>query len=189
MDQDTWNQRWSDRNSHDGWQVDSWLEKQHSLLTQGTALDVACGRGRNALYLARNNYRVSGVDYSDVALQQLRDAAAAEGLGIETLEADLEWQPQLPQGPFDLIINFYFLQRPLIPHLKEEVKPGGLLIIRTFSEVVIDEPCSLKPHMHLHQGELLELFSDWQILVYEEGIETSKKGGSLVGIVARKPHA
>jgi 2-polyprenyl-3-methyl-5-hydroxy-6-metoxy-1,4-benzoquinol methylase len=187
MDQHIWNQRWSDRDSHDGWRVDSWLKKQHGLLTQGTALDIACGRGRNALYLARNNYRVSGIDYSDVALQQLNEAAASQGLKIETLQADLEQQPQLPQGPFDLIINFYFLQRPLIPQLKERVKPGGLLILRTFSEVVIDEPCCLGAAMYLQQGELLKTFADWQILVYEEGIETSKKGGSLVGIVARKP--
>jgi 2-polyprenyl-3-methyl-5-hydroxy-6-metoxy-1,4-benzoquinol methylase len=187
MNKNIWNQRWSDRNSHEGWQVDNWLRQQQHLLSQGTALDVACGRGRNSLYLARTNYHVTAIDYSSIALLQLKEVATAEHLEIKTLQIDLEQQIALPQGHFDLIINFYYLHRPLIPQLMQCVKPGGLIMIRTFSEVIIDKPCTLDPQMHLQAGELLKLFSDWQILVYEEGIETSKKGGSLVGMVARKP--
>ncbi len=185
--QDFWNERWQNRDSHDGWKVDNWLLQQEELLHKGTALDVACGRGRNALFLAQHGYQVTAIDYSAIALKQLQAEAQEFDLQIATAEIDLEKQPQLPQGPFDLVINFYYLHRPLLPQLKELVKPGGLLIMRTFSEVIIDEPCCLEPQMVLKREELLETFKDWQILRYEEGIETSKKGGSLVGLVARKP--
>ena len=71
--------------------------------------------------------------------------------------------------------------------MQELVKPGGLIIIRTFSSAGHFAPCRLKPEMVLEPEELRRLFSDWDILVYEEGVEASKKGGSLVGIIARKP--
>ena len=183
----TWDQRWQDKDFSDGWQVDSWLAAQQHFLESGTALDIACGRGRNALYLAEQGYQVTGIDYSQVALHQLQDEATKRQLQLNTAQLDLEQTPDLPLEQFDLVINFYFLHRPLLPALQQLVKPGGLIIVRTFSNAGNFDPCRLKPEMVLAENELKTFFNSWQILTYEEGVEASKKGGSLVGIVARKP--
>ncbi len=187
QERQTWDQRWSEKSFSDGWQVDSWLAAHQHILKQGTALDVACGRGRNSLFLAEHGYQVTALDYSPVALSQLQEEAAHRGLQLASHLVDLEQQPQLPAGQFDLVINFYYMHRPLLPVMQELVKPGGLIIIRTFSSAGHFEPCRLKPEMILEPEELRRLFRDWDIMVYEEGVEASKKGGSLVGIIARKP--
>jgi len=185
--QDIWNKRWTDRNFSDGWAADSWLIRHRHRLGRGEALDIACGRGRNALLLAESGYRVTAVDYSGVALKQLEQEAHKRGLQVETIHCDLEQQPELPQKQFDLIINFFYLHRPLLPQLLLNVKPGGLALIRTFTTAGNGEPCQLGPEMVLDPGELRSYFTDWDILVYEEGVEPSKKGGTLAGIIARKP--
>ncbi len=183
----SWNERWSDKDFSDGWQADSWLLQQRCLLNGSSALDVACGRGRNALFLAEQGFSVTALDYSAVALRQLTEKAAERGVTITTLETDLENSPQLPQQQFDLVINFFYLYRPLLLRLREQVKPGGLIMIRTFTSAGHGEPCRLEPKMVLEPGELLQVFADWEILVHEEGLEPSKKGGTLVGLLARKP--
>lgn len=126
--QDIWNKRWTDRNFSDGWAADSWLIRHRHRLGRGDALDIACGRGRNALLLAESGYRVTAVDYSGVALKQLEQEAHKRGLQVETIHCDLEQQPELPQKQFDLIINFFYLHRPLLPQLLLNVKPGGWLL-------------------------------------------------------------
>ncbi len=186
-EQQTWDQRWQKKSFSDGWQVDSWLAAHRHILRQGTALDLACGRGRNALFLAEHGYQVTAVDYSRVALNQLQEEGARRGLKLTTRLIDLEQQPDLPAQQFDLVINFYYMHRPLLPSMQKLVKPGGLIIIRTFSHAGDFEPCRLAPAMVMETGALRQLFNGWEILVYEEGVEASKKGGSLVGIIARKP--
>lgn len=182
-----WNKRWTDRNYSDGWTPDNWLSKHHHRLGSGDALDIACGRGRNALLLAKAGYQVTAIDYSSVALQQLEQESQQRGLQVETILCDLEHQAKLPQKQFDLIINFFYLHRPLLPQIMQSVKPGGLVIIRTFSTAGNGEPCRLGPEMVLNPGELRSYFANWDILVYEEGLEPSKKGGTLAGVIARKP--
>jgi len=186
-EQRKWDERWAEKEFSDGWQVDSWLERHSQLLSGGSALDLACGRGRNALYLAGRGYRVTAVDYSAVALAQLEQEAQRRGLQIATIQADLERQPVLPQQQFDLVVSCYYLHRPLLARMKQLVKPGGTIILRTFSSAGDFEPCRLAPAMVLAAGELLGVFAGWDILVHEEGLEASRKGGSLVGLIARKP--
>lgn len=185
--QNIWNQRWTDRNYSDGWTPDSWLVKHRYLLDSGEALDIACGRGRNTLFLAESGYQVTAIDYSSVALEQLKQKSSQHRLQVETMLWDLEQQADLPQKQFDLIINFFYLNRPILPLLKQSIKPGGLAIIRTFTTAGNGAPCQLGPEMVLNPGELKTYFTNWDILVYEEGLEPSKKGGTLVGLIAQKP--
>lgn len=186
-DKNIWNERWTNRDFSNGWTPDNWLVKHSNRFGRGEALDIACGRGRNALFLAESGYRVTAVDYSSVAMEQLDQEAGRLGLNVETRLCDLEKQPDLPPKEFDLIINFFYLHRPLFPLIKQHVKTDGLAIIRTFTTAGNGEPCSLGPDMVLEPGELRSYFSDWDILAYEEGLEPSKKGGTLAGIIARKP--
>ncbi|MCM2334640.1 MAG: class I SAM-dependent methyltransferase, partial [Anaeromyxobacteraceae bacterium] len=93
----------------------------------GRALAVAGGAGRHARWLARRGLEVTLADLSDVALGQARAAAAAEGLTLTLVQADLE-AGAFPAGPWDLVLCTYFLHRPLFPAIRAALRPGGLLV-------------------------------------------------------------
>jgi SAM-dependent methyltransferase len=184
--QNKWNARWRPKAPDANWQADSWLLKAFPLLHKGRVLDIACGNGRNALYLAEHGFTVTAIDLSPEALALLTREAARRSLAIATRRVDLETDPQLPAGPFDLVIDFFYLHRPLLPLLGKLVRPGGLIVLRTFSCAGPFPGGPTNPDFALKPGELVELFEDWDILLHEEGVEPAHKGGSLAGIVARK---
>jgi len=184
--QQRWDSRWQEP-SDEAWVPDPWLVRVAPLLPGGQALDVACGRGRNARYLAARGLAVTALDISGEALTQLDREAARCDLAIVTRRLDLEAEPQLPDGPFDLVIDLFYLHRPLIPRLQRLVRPGGVMVLRTFSSAGDFPAGSLSPEFVLRPGELYEWFDGWEILHHEEGLEASRKGGSLAGIVARRP--
>jgi SAM-dependent methyltransferase len=102
-------------------------------LAAGRALDLACGEGRNAVWLAERGWRVTGVDFADVALAKARRLAAARGVEVEWVEADVRaWEP--PAGAFDLVVLLY-LQLPAherrVVHERAAaaVAPGGSLLV------------------------------------------------------------
>jgi SAM-dependent methyltransferase len=182
-----WNARWRAKAADADWQADPWLQRVMPLLRPGRTLDVACGSGRNAIFLAERGFAVTAIDLAPEALMLLDQEASRRGLAIDTRLVDLEANPLLPAGPFDLVIDFFYLHRPLLPLLRELVQPGGLMVLRTFSCAGPFPGGSGNPDFVLNPGELLELFQSWDILCHEEGLEPSHKGGSLAGIVARRP--
>lgn len=107
-----WNKIWQERANTD-LLPDPWLRKVLSLLpTAGRVLDLACGRGRNALFLAECGYAVTAVDASGEALEQLASEAQRRGLRIDRLQRDLETNPQLLLEPFDVLIQFLLAAVP-----------------------------------------------------------------------------
>jgi tellurite methyltransferase len=96
----------------------------------GKALDIATDKGRNALYLAERGFRVEGIDISGVALEEARKRAEAKGLSIAFTQADLETFEFIDS--YDLIVNINFLQRSLIPRLKNALKLGGHIVFETY---------------------------------------------------------
>ena len=102
-------------------------------LEPGRALDVACGEGRNAVWLAERGWRVTGVDFSDVALGKAAELAAARGVAVEWVLADV-LDYELEPRSFDLVAMLY-LQLPAqeleraIGSATEAVAPGGVLIV------------------------------------------------------------
>ncbi|HTU95619.1 MAG TPA: methyltransferase domain-containing protein, partial [Solirubrobacteraceae bacterium] len=114
----------------------SWLAEQCDLLTGPPgrrALDIACGDGRNAGYLAAQfGFEVDAVDVSDVAVEALRAAAAERGIAVNVAWRDLE-ASGLPAGPYDLIVQIHYLQRDLFGPIAEALGPGGLLVLETFT--------------------------------------------------------
>jgi SAM-dependent methyltransferase len=182
-----WNARWRER-ADKPFTVDPWLLSIAPLLPRtGLALDLACGRGRHALFLAERGLSVTALDSSAEALTQLGTEATLRDLHIETRRVDLEVAPQLQPAAFDLVLLLFYLQRSLMPHLRAAVRPGGLAVVRTFSSAGPFPGGPDNPDFVLRPGELLQIFAGWEILRHEEGLEPSSKGGSVAGIVARRP--
>lgn len=181
-----WNQKWRERGAEE-LIPDPWLERALPLLPAGRALDLACGRGRNALYLATQGFAVTAVDASAEGLALLDQEARRRGLALTLRQQDLEAEPQLPLAAYEVVIDFFYLQRSLFPSLKAALVPGGVVVMRTFSSAGGFPGGPRRKEFILQPGELLEQFSGWEILLHEEGLESSRKGGGLVGIVARKP--
>jgi SAM-dependent methyltransferase len=137
-------------------------------ITAGRALDVACGTGRNALYLAAKGFDVTGIDISEVALAEARRRVQAASLPARFVQADLE-ALRLPEAEYDLIINFNYLQRSLIAPMFSALKIGGHIIFETFliDQKEIGHPKN--PHHLLGRNELLQFFSGMRVLYYREG--------------------
>ena len=132
------------------------------------ALDVAIGRGRHALPLARAGFRTFGVD---VNLEAVRDAVAhgrGEDLHVRGWCADLTQYP-LPRGRFDLVIVSRYLQRDLFPDLQAALAPGGVVIYETFTthQRALGRPPASAEHL-LEPGELRRRFDGFELLFYEE---------------------
>ncbi|WP_308464387.1 class I SAM-dependent methyltransferase [Ferrimicrobium sp.] len=130
---DQWNERY--RESDRLWipDADASLKEAMATIAPTTALDLGCGEGRNALYLAREGFQVTAVDFADVALDRLRTVAANEGLTIETVCEDMYSYLAHPHRFGLVILANIHPPRParldLYAHLREIVTPGGHLYI------------------------------------------------------------
>lgn len=144
-------------------------------LPRGRALDVAAGRGRNALHLARLGNTVEAVDRDAVALEELQTAAAAQGYAtLTTCAIDLEPTgtppPELGKELYDVITVFFYLYRPLFPMLIQALKPGGMLVYETFladNHLRYGHP--RRREFCLETNELLRLVEPLVIRHYNEG--------------------
>jgi SAM-dependent methyltransferase len=134
-------------------------------LEPGHALDLACGTGRNSLFLAENGWKVTAVDNSAVGVEIARKRAEEKSLNIEFIVADLE-KSEFAIDPvdYDLICDFYYLQRDLFVKMKNGVRPGGMIISTIHIHGDGEEP----GRFDLREGELRGFFSDMDILHYRE---------------------
>jgi SAM-dependent methyltransferase len=135
-------------------------------LPPGKALDLACGTGRNALWLAEHGWNVTAVDGAPKAIRVLLDRASERHLKIDTRVADLEKHEfEIAPAAWDLIAMCYYLQRDLFAPAKRGIVAGGVLL----AIVHVTEPGEeLTPH-RLHAGQLKNYFRGWEILHYYEG--------------------
>ena len=137
-------------------------------LRPGRALDIACGSGRNALFLAGKGFVVTGIDISQIALDRAARRAGEKSLSIVWQKADLELEP-LPAAAYDLVVNIDYLERSLIPQIKATLKHGGFLVFETYlmDQQTIGYPKN--PNYLLAPNELLDCFRDFRVLYYREG--------------------
>lgn len=168
-----WNSRFASQESFLGRRPSPFLEREmgriKQLLPGRRALDIACGEGRNSIFLAGQGFRVTGIDISEVGLAKAAGRAAAEGVEVEFVCADLE--SFRPAGSYDLVINFNFLLRQLIPLEVGLLSPGGIILFDSILATPAMPPPS-NPDFYLQPGELLSLFSphDGEILFHEESL-------------------
>lgn len=164
-----WNQRY--RQERYDFTPPDWLVALSTQLTPAAdsprALDLACGPGRNSLYLARLGYAVDAWDISDVALDLLAHEAQREGLDVAAQQVDLD-AVQLPPDTYDLLLDAHFLDRRLFPSMRRTLRPGGLLLIRTFLQTSGGD---YNPAHALEPGELRSAFSDLVTIDGSDDIE------------------
>ena len=163
--------------------VDLFLED----ILPGPVLDLACGSGRNGIYLARMGVEVTCADVSSKALEKARDLAVQHGVEVDLWQVDREQEgvSPLPETAYGAILVFRYLHRPLIPCIKKALRSGGLLIYETFT---IDQTRFGKPRnpdFLLRPGELLATFEDWELIHNFEGIKENPTR-AVAQIVCRK---
>ena len=129
-----WNRRYADADERHATPVPNrFLVAEVTDLAPGRALDLACGAGRNTVWLAERGWQVTAVDYSPTGLALARELAAARGVKVEWIEADVvDWTP--PPRAFDLVCVLYLQlpaaeRRAVLAHAADALAPGGTLLI------------------------------------------------------------
>lgn len=188
-DRNRWDARFKGKGFALGKEPNPFLKKYLRFLPKGRALDTAAGEGRNAVFLARHGFDVDAIDISENGLKKTRWLAREMGVRVHTIRVDLDRHP-IGEGRYDLIANFYFLRRSLIPRLKRGLRQGGKIIFETYTleHRTLGTEGPKQARYFLKPNELLRLFKDFRILFYREGI--FKEGGrkkAVASLIAEKP--
>ncbi len=183
-------ERWDSRYLQDSrfrkyTQPRDWLVEQSGWLPEGgLALDVAMGLGGNAAYLLSRGIRVVGLDISGFAARRAKELLP-ELMAVQVDLTDIELSP----GKFDVILNFYYLQRSLWDKYRKWLLPDGILVFETLTLDMLKYQPDIDPEYLLQPGELLRGFRDFEILAYREGERISGSGrkSAVASLVARCP--
>jgi len=188
VDQRRWDQRFSRKGFALGREPNPFLKKHIHLLPSGKALDIATGEGRNAVFLAQHGFEVDAVDISEKGLRKAQQLAREKGAKIKTFGVDLD-RFQIEKERYDLIADFYFLKRRLIPRIKKGLKKGGRVIFETYilEHRTLGTGGPKQAKYFLKPNELIRLFKNFRILFYREGI--FREGGkrkAVASLIAEK---
>ncbi len=172
----SWNRRYRE-GSHYSFEPDSFLVEAYDefvspLFPQGgVALDVAGGIGRHTVYLAERGWRVTLNDISEVGIANARTVAKQRALRnidyaiCDTLDFDFG------HARYDLVLVFFYLERSLFAKLHQTLRPGGLIVCKTYTQEHLKYGRGPTHPMYFLQGnELLRAFSDLRILFYRETV-------------------
>jgi 2-polyprenyl-3-methyl-5-hydroxy-6-metoxy-1,4-benzoquinol methylase len=187
-DQKRWDKRFGRKEFALGRKPNPFLKKHIRLLPKGKALDIATGEGRNAVFLSQHGFKVDALDISEIGLKKAQALAREEGVKINTFLVDLD-QYQIEKERYDLIANFYFLKRRLIPRIKKGIKKGGKVIFETYilEHRTLGAGGPKQAKYFLKPNELLRLFKDFRIQLYREGIfKESGREKAVASLIAEK---
>lgn len=160
--QDRWNARHAARSRLV--EPASFVVQSAALLPRaGSALDVAGGSGRNALWMAAAGLTVTLTDVSDVALDLARTDAELLDLAVDTLHLDLE-DAGLPDGCWDVIVVHHFLDRRVLADLPTRLNPGGVVIAAHPTVRNLERHSRPTIRYLLEVGELAEIVADWELM-------------------------
>ena len=172
-ERESWNRRYAE-GSHDEREPDPFLVNAYEEFVAplfpnaGRAFDVAGGLGRHAIWLAERQWNVTLVDISDVGIAKARQYAGPLANRIKFHACDLS-EFGIGENEFDLIVVFFYLARDLYSALEEALRPGGVLIYKTYTYL---QPLFGKGPTHpmhlLHEDELLRAFPRLRVLHYHE---------------------
>lgn len=176
-DRDRWNRRYRDDGVPD--EPVAIVREHVDDLPQGSVLDLACGGGRNAVFLAERGFDVTGVDVADEALDQARERADAADVDVDFVRADVE-EIDLEPAAYDVLVVTYYRTRERLPDLLDALAPGGVLLYEHRIEDGTGHRFRLRPN------ELLRACLELRIVRYEEPIEVTPDD-CTVRLVARRP--
>ncbi len=138
----------------------------YKLAPEGRALDIACGTGENAIFLARKGFCVDAFDISHVAVNIARRESKKKNAIVNFKVCEAK---KFPYGldKYDLILNFYFLERDILKKIQRALRKGGFLIFETYNFKYLNINPSFSSDYTLKEGELLELLN-LEIVHYDE---------------------
>jgi tellurite methyltransferase len=138
------------------------------LIEPGRALDLACGRGRNGVFLVEQGWSVVGIDGSAAVMEGMDPRVTTHVLDLERNTLPFE------NESFDMVCIIHFLHRPLFAEARRVTRPGSVVV-----SAIHTTRSTMNPKYTVAIGELRSFFSDWEILVDREDL--------IAEIVARKP--
>ena len=152
--------------------------------TKGRALDLACGLGKNTLFLAKHGLDVDAIDGSVEALNRLQAFAQACELDekIRLHQVDLD-DYTLPESAYDLVLVVRYLNRDLLPGIASALKPGGMLIYKTFNRNILKQRPGFNPAYTIETRELIDVFSMLEVITDNRQLESSE----YAFMIARQP--
>ena len=182
-DKERWDRKYGTERYIFGKAPVAFLQEHIHLLPKGKTLDVAMGEGRNGVFLAIHGFEVTGIDISETGLNKAQALAKEHGVTIKTQVVDLE-RHQFSEETYDLIICTYYLQRDLFPKIVKALKPGGMVLVETYTVDYMKYRSRFPRQYLLERNELLQQFQDLEILRYQlrdDGIS------AYASILAQKP--
>lgn len=184
-DRDKWDFKYAKQPVPDRLSPDDWLTRHVEALAPGCALELACGLGQNAVWLAEHGWQVDAVDVSPVGLYLAAKLARRLSRHVNWMAADLDdFTPAAVT--YDLVVVFRYLDRVRLPDLiSQALRPGGLVVYETYSRAQLARPDShiKNPAFTLAEGELPRMFPNFDVLAYEE---VDLPDRSVARLVARK---
>jgi len=177
-----WDKKYSDKTYIFGKIPARFLSENFHYIPVGAhVLDVGMGEGRNAVFLARKGYRVTGVDISSVAVRKAQLLAKEVGVRIDGVTAPVEeYRP--PKELFDAVICFYYVDRKINERLLSYLKPGGLLIYEAHTDLqkTIKGNEKYEHQYLLRSQELIGMFKKMRVLKYEEPLHQGEYTSSII---------
>ena len=163
---------------------ESFLVNHIDILIKGSVLDIACGDGRNSLFLARKGLDVTGIDFSEEGLKRLEQFAKAANLPIQTMEMDAESKAALMKlGKFNNVVAIrYKPSEKILQLLPQLLHPNGVLLFYTFNWKQATKK-GFPRKFCLEENELVNSFTGMELLIHQSLIE---KGDFLDGYLFKK---
>lgn len=197
IDREKWNRKYREGAYADRLNPSAFLvECLPSLTTDSEprrGVDIACGLGRNALYLARLGWEVDAIDVSEVALDKLAEAATQESIAIKCVAADLGADPAAVEraagDPYDLALVIRYANLSLIRLLPGAIRPGGYVMVEKHLVTEADVVGPRDPRFRARPGELEQAATGFEILEYREGVVEDPDGRrvALAQLLGRVP--
>lgn len=160
----------------------SFLAKNYDYLpANGKVLDMGMGEGRNAVFLARKGFKVTGVDISSVAIKKANLLAKEFGVRINSIVASMNHY-KIPKESYDAIVCFYYVDRSLHDQMVSWLKPGGILIYESHTDLqkTVKGSENYEDRYLLRESELLTMFNGMRVLKYEEPLHQNEYTASII---------
>lgn len=148
-------------------------------------LDIGCGGGRDAIFLAKNRMNVIAIDHEPKVLKRSKTLANLSGANVKFKCCDIKKGGCLPEQQFDLITTVRFLSRESFDYIQQAIRPGGFVLFQTFTEGVEKFDSPKNPNFILKAGELAQVFAGYNIII--DRIDTLNDGRPVASFLAQKP--